>query len=212
MVKIWSADDPKAGLMARKRAALVEAATRHFLEHGYAESSVNRIADDAGVSIKTLYRHFDNKDDLFAAVMKAVCEANAAPDPQTADAKRAARSLAYIGREYLRHRLTDEQLALYRVVTRDAHRFPELGRIYREQIVDSRERVFAAYVAAWAAQTQRKLRDAPALAAAYAGLLEQGLVDDVLHGVRQATDGEIRKRADASAKLLTAMLDAGAFV
>jgi Bacterial regulatory proteins, tetR family len=32
-------------------------------------SSVNRIAEDAGVSIKTLYRHFDNKDDLFVAVI-----------------------------------------------------------------------------------------------------------------------------------------------
>jgi tetracycline repressor-like protein len=34
-----------------------------FLEDGYAGSSVNRIAGGAGVSIKTLYRHFDDKGD-----------------------------------------------------------------------------------------------------------------------------------------------------
>lgn len=36
------------------------------------------------------------------------------------------------GREYLRHLLSEEQLALYRVVTRDADRFPELGRQYQK--------------------------------------------------------------------------------
>src|SRR3546814_12752228 len=59
------------------------------------ESSVNRIAAEAGVSIKTLYRHFDNKDDLFQAVMEEVCATEtktmpaAAPDTPAPDRKRA---------------------------------------------------------------------------------------------------------------------------
>jgi len=73
MVKTWSDDNPKAALMSRKRAVIVDAALRAFLENGYAESSVNRIAKEAGVSIKTLYRHFESKDDLFSAVMEAAC-------------------------------------------------------------------------------------------------------------------------------------------
>jgi hypothetical protein len=40
------------------------------------------------------------------------------------------RGLFGAGREYLRHLLSEEHLALYRVVTRDAARFPELGRQY----------------------------------------------------------------------------------
>ena len=39
--------------------------------------------------------------------------------------------LAEAGQEYLRHLLSEEQVALYRVVTRDADRFPELGSITR---------------------------------------------------------------------------------
>ena len=73
MAKTWSADNPKAALMARKRAVIVDAALKAFLEAGYAEASVNRIAAAAGVSIKTLYRHYDSKDDLFSAVMEAAC-------------------------------------------------------------------------------------------------------------------------------------------
>ena len=73
MAKTWSTDNPKAALMARKRAAIVDAALKAFLEAGYAEASVNRIAAAAGVSIKTLYRHFESKDDLFSAVMQAAC-------------------------------------------------------------------------------------------------------------------------------------------
>ncbi len=53
--------------MARKRAAIVVAALTAFLDAGYVEASVNHIAAVAGVSIKTLYRHFDSKDELFSA-------------------------------------------------------------------------------------------------------------------------------------------------
>ncbi len=73
MVKIWSDNDPKAALMTRKRKMIVDAALQAFLESGYGESSVNRIAAAAGVSIKTLYRHFESKDELFNAVMQAAC-------------------------------------------------------------------------------------------------------------------------------------------
>src|SRR5712672_2196003 len=73
MAKTWSVDNPKAALMARKRAVIVDAALKAFLEAGYAEASVNQIAATAGVSIKTLYRHFESKDDLFSAVMQAAC-------------------------------------------------------------------------------------------------------------------------------------------
>jgi len=42
------------------------------------------------------------------------------------------RPLPQAGAEYLRHILSQDQLALYRVVARDAHRFPELGWRYQE--------------------------------------------------------------------------------
>src|SRR5208283_820521 len=119
MVKIWSADNPKAALMARKRALLVDAALKAFLEAGYAEASVNHIAAAAGVSIKTLYRHFESKDDLFNAVMQAACgnmPEDGAEEERSPTWYGAAPpdALPLAGQDYLRHILSPDQLALYR--------------------------------------------------------------------------------------------------
>ena len=52
----------------------------------------------------------------------------------------------------LREWLSPEQLALYRVVVRDAHRFPELGQRYLEQTAGVRDARFAGYLDLWSAR------------------------------------------------------------
>ncbi|MDA0167519.1 TetR/AcrR family transcriptional regulator [Solirubrobacter taibaiensis] len=49
---------------ARARAEIVSAAHRLFLEKGYAETSVEQIAEAAGVAPRTVFRHFPRKEDL----------------------------------------------------------------------------------------------------------------------------------------------------
>lgn len=49
---------------ARTRAALREAALRHFVEHGFEGASVTAIAVDCGVTERTFYRHFSTKDEV----------------------------------------------------------------------------------------------------------------------------------------------------
>src|SRR5437762_1457394 len=116
-MKSWSADNPKASLMMRKRTAIVDAARNAFLEGGYAQTSMDRIAAAAGVSIKTVYRHFENKDDLFSAVMQAACGPNGSeglelePQEKITQPERPwfflppRTALALIGVEYLQHAL-----------------------------------------------------------------------------------------------------------
>src|SRR5260370_41167590 len=158
MAQAWSADSPKAGLMARKRAVIVDAALKAFLDAGYAEASVNRIAAAAGGSIKTLYRHYESKDDLFSAVMQAACGKPPGDSDEQDEPPPAwyvlppAEALPHAGAEYLRHVLSQDQLALYRVVARDAHRFPELGRRYRDVTTVTRGAIFIRYLARWAAR------------------------------------------------------------
>ncbi|MFP6622736.1 MAG: TetR/AcrR family transcriptional regulator [Myxococcota bacterium] len=59
--------------------AIVEAAARVFAEGGYAGGSTNRIAEQAGVAIGSLYEYFPNK----AAILVAVAERHL--DRMTAD-------------------------------------------------------------------------------------------------------------------------------
>jgi AcrR family transcriptional regulator len=49
---------------ARARAEIVEAAHRLFLTQGYAETSVEEVAEAAGVAPRTVFRHFPRKEDL----------------------------------------------------------------------------------------------------------------------------------------------------
>jgi AcrR family transcriptional regulator len=207
MAKTWSADNPKAALMARKRAVIVDAALKAFLEAGYAEASVNHIAAAAGVSIKTLYRHYDSKDDLFSAVMEAACGKPPSGDsdeqdeqPPTWYALPPAEALPQAGAEYLRHVLSQDQLALYRVVARDAHRFPELARRYQEVTTGTRDAIFAGYLDLWGDREGWNVRDKRAAAQVFAGLLKAGIFDEALLGLSQPSNDEIIGQAQAAAQ------------
>lgn len=66
------------GLRERKKAALrarlVEVAAALFETHGYAATSVERIAAEAGVSLPTLFRYFPTKADLLFEGADAVVD------------------------------------------------------------------------------------------------------------------------------------------
>jgi AcrR family transcriptional regulator len=47
---------------AHTRASLEAAAWRHFLSDGYEKTTVSSIAESAGVSERTFFRHFDSKE------------------------------------------------------------------------------------------------------------------------------------------------------
>lgn len=51
----------------RTRAALLDAASVRFLAQGVDDTSAEQIAADAGVSLRTFYRHFASKHDLLFA-------------------------------------------------------------------------------------------------------------------------------------------------
>lgn len=55
-----------------KHAAIIDAAAHEFREGGFAATSMDRIADRAGVSKRTVYNHFANKDALFEAILEVL--------------------------------------------------------------------------------------------------------------------------------------------
>lgn len=57
----------------RNRAALLETAQRHFLQHGVG-TSLEAVAKEAGVGPATLYRHFPTREALLAAVLQTRSE------------------------------------------------------------------------------------------------------------------------------------------
>lgn len=62
-------DRPRSRLTDRKREAIVQAAMAEFREHGFAGTSMDRVAAAAAVSKRTVYNHFPSKDELFIAIL-----------------------------------------------------------------------------------------------------------------------------------------------
>lgn len=129
-MKDWAADHPKAKLMARKRAAILAAAKDIFLEQGFEGASMESIAAAADVSIMTLYRHAESKDDLFAAVIASACDPND-EEEQAGFIELMKRPLAEVLVEVgmiAQARLANhETVALMRAVMAETARFPQLG-------------------------------------------------------------------------------------
>lgn len=69
-----SASTPNTRLRrAARRAQILAAATRAFARAGFAATSLDDVADEAGVSRVILYRHFESKSDLYRAVLDRAC-------------------------------------------------------------------------------------------------------------------------------------------
>ena len=59
----------------RTRAALIEAAVDLFSTKGYDDTTLEEVADQAGLHVQTLYRHFASKPELAVAVDRQQVEA-----------------------------------------------------------------------------------------------------------------------------------------
>ena len=123
------------------REAFLEAATQSFLDKGYASTSIEAVARDAGVAKITIYRQFENKRALFREVIHRALDhartsMHAALKSDTTDTGE--RLLELIEGMYL-GASEPRTLGLLRLVIAEATRFPELARmVYTEnsQLLD----------------------------------------------------------------------------
>ncbi len=57
-----------------KRQAILDAAKKLFLSNGYANTSMDAVAAEAGVSKLTVYSHFNDKETLLSCAVMSKCE------------------------------------------------------------------------------------------------------------------------------------------
>lgn len=118
---------------ARRRLELAEVAERTFLEHGFSDTTMQMIASRAGGSKETLYRHFANKEALFAEIVGR--RAMAVTGPESALARDGAPEavLLELGVNLLTLMATTDSLSLFRLVVAEAPRAPELAAVFYAQ-------------------------------------------------------------------------------
>jgi AcrR family transcriptional regulator len=128
---------PADSRSARKRAAILEAATAAFLRNGYLGTSMDEIAAAAAVSKQTVYKHFADKEQLFTEIVAGVVDGAGEPLEgevlglvEADDLEAGLRDLA---RRQLHSVMQPRLMQLRRLVIGEAGRFPELGRAFYER-------------------------------------------------------------------------------
>ena len=117
--------------MSGKRAAILDAATRVFLEYGYGAASMGTIAVAAGVSKQTVYSHFGSKDALFGAIVRERCDRLLQPIRIADDhGKNPTAVLTGIASRFVTLIMNPESRALFRAVVAESARFPELAEAF----------------------------------------------------------------------------------
>jgi TetR/AcrR family transcriptional regulator, mexJK operon transcriptional repressor len=122
---------------ARKRQAILDAATTVFLTKGYLGTSMDEIAALAAVSKQTVYKHFADKERLFSEIVLSTV--NEASDPvhdevtNLADSGDLEADLRDLARRQLSMVMQPRLLQLRRLVIGEVGRFPELGKTFYDQ-------------------------------------------------------------------------------
>ena len=109
------------------RERILVAATELFLEEGYGSTSIEAVAERAGISKRTFYDRFDDKAMLFGAVVHRIIELiRPPPDVPLLAGATLPEVLQRLAGLILRAALSPPAIALHRLVSAESVRFPEL--------------------------------------------------------------------------------------
>jgi TetR/AcrR family transcriptional repressor of mexJK operon len=118
----------------KRREEIAAIAERVFLERGFTETTMQLVAARAGASKETLYRHFGNKEELFAEIVRRRSARITGGQDGELDSDGTPREvLGRLGLNLLDFLTRADSVSFYRVMVAEAVRAPELGRIFYTQ-------------------------------------------------------------------------------
>lgn len=118
-------------LTDKKRKDILQAAIQEFREQGFPAARVNRIAELAEVSKRTLYKHFESKEVLFAAITDILLEQIAASPKLSYDPGKPLRDqLIAAVRDYIDYLSGEHYMGLNRLVMSELLRDQELAQAF----------------------------------------------------------------------------------
>lgn len=124
--------EPTLSRSQKKRAAIIQAAKRLFLEKGFDATTMDDVCALAPVSKPTLYRYVADKDALYAAVVQAtvddVSELVRLVTAELDGDRHPRNGLRRLALKLLKVLTAPDLIRLRRLVITQAERFPDVGR------------------------------------------------------------------------------------
>jgi AcrR family transcriptional regulator len=126
-----SAGRPKASEAEARVQELVEVAARLFMSKGYSKVSLEMIAREARVAVRTIYVKFGGKAGLFKAILLRGREHYFSSMEDLASSQRPMREvLVDFGHRFNKLLTSQAVVNLHRMVIAEAHSSPELARAF----------------------------------------------------------------------------------
>lgn len=180
-------------LSPEKAAAILEGGMQEFLKHGYAATSMDRVAAAAGVSKATVYNHFHDKEGLFTALIEQLVQGKfrlvfggSGEDMRSLRAAPVAQShprvfLRQIANRWMDMGASDPQfLNFMRVIIGESGRFPDLAKVFVSNIERTSYKMLRQY---FENCPHLKLADPEATARIFMGsLVHFVIIQEMLHG------------------------------
>jgi len=145
---------------ATKNTAIVNAASRLFLENGFDGTSMDEVAKRAGVSKQTVYSHFSSKELLFGESIRAAI-AKYYPDLalQKIDEHSLEIDLRAVCENYARLLLSEDAMAMFRLLVGAAPKGPALAKIFWASGPDDMEKKLQEFLQVWVDRGELVIND-----------------------------------------------------
>lgn len=208
-MKNWRDTHPKAKAMAKRRGEILNAARACFVQSGYAGTSMDAIAAAADISLMTLYRHVESKDDLFAATVRDACSARDDEERRYFEGLIALpfRELLVTSAVHMQAKIArSDNIALMRLVIAEASAFPHLLPLAYDGFVAHFEGLAAQIIRAKVDAAEVKVA---AAARAYLDCLVGAEVLRILLGQSVHIEADRRCRAELAADTVFRILGSG---
>ena len=117
-----------------KRRQILHAASELFLNEGFANTSMDKVAKHSGVSKQTVYSHFESKDSLYTSAIENKCLAYQLDPSRLAEHNGCQLPLKdclqTIGVQFVKLFHDEEVIAMYRVVIAEANNNPHVAELF----------------------------------------------------------------------------------
>lgn len=163
-----------------KAEQILRGALPEFLKHGYAGTSMDKVAKTAGVSKQTLYSHFSDKDGLFTALVKYMaCEKFNLVWSKALEGE-PEQVLRGLARRLLKEINDREYLCFLRLIVAESENRPDLAQLFLKNVSQP---ALSALIQYFEEHPELEITDPEATARIFVGsLLQFILSQEMLHG------------------------------